>query len=242
MKRLILVIDNLGGAGKTPFLPVLHNLLARKGVKSTAITTCEEDATSDLEIWDLDGELDAEQLLGILDESPVTVVHAKTEDAERITSYFRDANVLEVLADDGVDLTVVLPVAPDCELGESVVHLAENLSDAADYLIIHEGGLEEVDLWTGSYAEKVMNYLGAIELETPGINEDCFLEIVETHEMSLREALIHRKHLPRYLRDELHRWELEFCEGLEEAYDVLIPEDADDPSAYSISKKVVLDA
>ncbi|MEM0897685.1 MAG: hypothetical protein AAGJ79_12465, partial [Verrucomicrobiota bacterium] len=235
MKRLLLVINPYSGFGKCAFTQVFVEHLSRKGISHAMATSVEENAASDAEVWDLDEELNTEHLLSFLDDGPIGVIDAPVSDAEQIIEFIQESGFVDSLADVDAEMTMVLTVSDEQESVERMVRLAEDLADGAQYLAVHEMDMEESN-WAGSYGEKVMNYLGAAEVEVPGIEEEILSSLEESHEMTLSQALAERKMLPRFLRDGLHRWELEFADNLEECSDILVPEDAEDRSVYVSGK------
>ncbi|MEM9480431.1 MAG: hypothetical protein AAGA58_12330 [Verrucomicrobiota bacterium] len=235
MKKLLMVINPYSGLGKCAFTQVFSEMLSRKGISHAMATSVEENAASDAEVWDLDEELNTEHLLSFLDDGPVGVIDAPVADAEQIIEFIQESGFVDALADIDAELTVALTISDESESVERMVRLAEDLADGAQYLAVHELDMEESN-WAGSYGEKVMSYLGAAEVEVPGIEEDILSSLEDGHEMSLNQALAERKMLPRFLRDGIHRWELEFADCLEECSDILIPEDAEDRSVYVSGK------
>lgn len=236
MKRLILAINPYSALGKCAFTQVFEGMLSRKGIRSSTVTTVEENAASDAEIWDMTEELDTDQVLGFLDYGPVSIIDAPIGDSQQFIDFCHETSFVDALADEDAELTVVISVTEDGEAITRMVKLVEELADNAQYLVVHEADFEDSN-WTNSYGEKVMSYLGAAEVEVPGIEEDILLNLAEAHEMSLSQALSERKMLPRILRDGIHRWEIDFAETLEDAVDILLPEDAEDKSVYVSGKK-----
>ncbi len=232
MKRLILAINPLIGCGKSAFTQVFEGMLTRKGISYSSVTTVEEHASNASELWDMEEELDADQVVGFLEEGSIVVFDAPIRDAEQFIEFSLEVNLPDMLADEDAELTVVIPVSDDTESVERMVKLAEDLADSAQYVAIHEVDYEDSS-WDGSYAEKVMGYLGAAEVEMPGIEEDILNSIVESHEMTISQALAERKMLPRFIRDGVHRWELDYSEKLDEVVDILVPDDAEDRSVYA---------
>ncbi|MFT5104937.1 MAG: hypothetical protein ACI9UA_000555, partial [Pseudoalteromonas tetraodonis] len=89
--------------------------------------------------------------------------------------------------------------------------------------------------WVGTYGEKVMNYMGAHIVEAPEMDVTMLNEIEKNHELGLAEALANRSDLPRYLRDSLHSWELDFSESLAGAPELFIPSEFSSKSVYGSS-------
>ena len=86
--------------------------------------------------------------------------------------------------------------------------------------------------WVGTYGEKVMDYMGAHIVEAPAMDVTMLGEIEVENETSLSEALANRSELPRYLRDALHTWELEYSEALAGAPELFIPSEIGSKSVY----------
>jgi len=225
MKKLVIAINKHPRSGKSTFAKVLQLLLERKGMKVNAIHTCDEDQAPGSTLWDLEDEADTEVLAAFLDGGDTVVVDVGSEQAAVVTEFFSNEGVYEVLSEMDTELTIAIPVARGVDMTEEIVRLGECFSDNADYVIVHNEMAPEDDghdYWTRSYGHKAMNYLGAVEISMPGFQADCLAELESSHAMGLATALYERKALPRFLRDQIHRWELTFAESLAEAENALI--------------------
>ena len=136
------------------------------------------------------------------------------------------------------ELTLVIPAPNHVGISDEVVAIGEAFADNADYLIVRTPvDFDEADdsSWKGSYGEKVMDYMGAHVIEAPAMDVTMLNEIEDSYETGLAVALADRSDLPRYLRDSLHKWELEFSQSLAGAPELFIPASIESKSVYGSS-------
>ncbi len=237
MKKLLLIINEHGGVGRTTTGAVLASHLDRKGIDAASVHTCESDLVGDSHLWDLDEGIDGDQLVEFIDSADVTLIDVAGRHGESLCEFFAETDIYEQLAELDAEITVILPVTPDSEMGDAIVRIGEQFADEASYIVVHSsvlaGDSDAEEFWSGSYAEKVLSYLGAVDVEMPEFKEELLGQIQEHHGMDIPTALASRKELPRFLRDEIHRWEIEFAENLSVASDQLVPGETHTRSVYA---------
>jgi hypothetical protein len=208
--------------------------MSRKKIDYFPVSTSEPSHQNQTH-WNLDDELESGQLIGFLDQSDVTVIDVATGDGATLAEFFNESDMFDLLVEMEAELTLVIPVPNHVAISDEVVAIGEAFADNADYLIVRSPlEFDEADntCWVGSYGEKVMDYMGAQVIEAPSVDVTMLNEIEGNHEMGLAEALADRSALPRYLRDALHSWELEFSESLAGAPELFIPAETGSRSVY----------
>lgn len=237
MKKLVLILNDLPEVGKTSFSRVFEQFMARKKIDYLPVSTTESTLGHPT-YWNLEDELEVGHLISFLDQTAVTVIDVATGDGATLVEFFNEEDVFELLIEMEAELTVVIPAPNHESISDEVVAIGEAFADNADYLIVREPvEFDEADdsSWVGSYGEKVMDYMGAQVVEAPAMDVTMLAEIEEGNGMTLADSLADRSGLPRYLRDALHTWELEYSECLAGARELFIPEESGSKSVYGSS-------
>ena len=237
MKKLVLILNDLPEVGKSSFCRVFEQFLARKKIEYLPVTTADTSLGHPTH-WNLEDELEPGSLISFLDQADVTVIDVATGDGGKLAEFFNEEDVFDLLLEMEAELTIVVPVPNHETISDEVVAIGEAFADNADYLIVRTPiEFDEADdsSWVGSYGEKVMNYMGAHVIEVPAMDITMMEEIEESHGMGLADALAKRAELPRYLRDALHAWELDFSEWVADSPELFIPAETGTKSVYGSS-------
>lgn len=209
--------------------------MSRKKIDYVPVSTTESGLGHPT-YWNLDDELEIGNLISFVDQADVTVIDVATGDGATLAEFFNEEDVFDLLLELETELTIVIPAPNHSAISDEVVAIGEAFADNADYVMVRtpvEFDDADDSSWVGSYGEKVMDYMGAHVVEAPAMDVAMLSEIEESHTMGLAEALADRSGLPRYLRDSLHAWELEFSESLASAPELFIPAETGSKSAYS---------
>ena len=237
MKKLVLILNDLPEVGKSSFSRVFEQFMSRKKIEYLTVST-EETSLGHPTYWNLDDELEAGHLISFLDQSDVTVIDVASGDGATLAEFFNEEEVFDLLVEMEAELTIVVPTPNHTAISNEVVAIGEAFADNADYLVVRTpvdfDGADD-SAWAGTYGEKVMNYMGAHIVTAPAMDVTMLSEIEENHGVGLAEALANRSELPRYLRDSLHSWELEFSEALTGAPELFIPSEIGSKSVYGSS-------
>ena len=231
MKKLVIAINSQKKSGKTTFTRVYREMLSRNGLDAINLHTSEADSVAGSLLWDVEEDHDEEFLLAHVESNDVVTIDVASNHVDALKDFLDNSSTYEALAELDAEITVIIPNQPDVDMSADIVELGEFFSDEADYIVLHASTVAE-DHWKGSVAEKAMNYLGAVELELPELNAEFANQLENEHKISLSDGLVRRKELPRFLRDELHRWELSYTTVLEEAGELLIPSEKVTKSVY----------
>ncbi len=239
MKKLILIANDLPGSGKSTLSEVLvANFTSQELSVGHLATNCSDDADERLSpspsitAWDFEEDSEMNTLLAHLDESDAVVIDIGTGDLSDFYEKAEDTQLFDILGELGVELTVAIPLHGGSDPTETIVEIAESFSDNADYVVVREGKLPR-EIWEGSYAQKVMKYLGAVEITAPGANGALGKALGELG-YDLHEAQTHRNNLPRALKAPLSKWESQLGNKLGSgAHVCFFPEKEDSrPSLY----------
>jgi hypothetical protein len=235
MKKLVMILNDLPDVGKSSFARVFEQYMSRNKIDYLPVSTAESGLGHPT-YWNLDDELEIGNLVSFLEQADVTVIDVATGDGATLAEFFNEEEVFELLLELETELTIVVPTPNHAAISDEVVAIGEAFADNADYVIVRtpvEFDAADDTSWVGSYGEKVMDYMGAYVVEAPAMDVTMLNEIEENHEMGLAEALADRSNLPRYVRDSLHGWELDFSESLASAPELFIPTEVGSKSVYS---------
>ncbi len=229
MKKLILVINDLGRVGKSSCALVLHEHLRRKGVENLHVTTDGAGAAIELHGDDTTDHLDLmdgvtpSDIIGLIDRAGVVIMDVHTDGGALLGEFFAEQEIATLLAELEAELTIVVPANDETEGFAGMLEIAEIFSDDADYVVVRTPVRADFPGdFENSEAAKALDYLGAISVDMPEV-ADGILEQLEKAGHDLAGGLANRKQLPRFLRNELHGWELDLCSALAAAEEFLLP-------------------
>jgi hypothetical protein len=235
MKKLILVANDAPQTGNTSFVRVLEQHYERKGIETRTLYTDADASPDEIAFWDLEEDPSPQRIMKWVDENDVTILDISSGSSTIISDLFADNELYDELLEFDAELCIAA-TANDTESAiAGCVALGEGFSDNANYLLLRNSYCNEAEnmgAWAGSYGEKVMRYLGALEIKVPEFDPGMAAEL-DAQGMDLAAGLSARKELPRYLRDALHAWEISYSGSLDEADEVLLPEVDSSRSAYA---------
>jgi hypothetical protein len=227
MKKLIVIVNDLEGSGKSTFARSFQHLLTNQGVKHMFITTDEQDMDDNFsgDYWDFDEQLEISQLIMAMDRNEVVLLDVRSGYARVWEEFFEKNEVDTVLSEIDASMTLVIPCHDSERCHNELVELAELFSDSADYVVPHfpclEGGNKE-QAWKGSYAAKVTEYLGAMHFEMPQLSNELATAL-EAHDLSLSQALAQLDQLPRFLEVAAMQWLEQISTAINGTGDYVLP-------------------
>jgi hypothetical protein len=231
MKKLLVVLNDLEGSGKSALARTLSHYLTENEIGHTLIISDERDVEAGLsgEYWDIEDEIEMSQLIRIIDRNEVVLVDVASGAARNWADFCESEELDAVLSEMDVEMTLIIPEHRAERCHEEIVDLAELFSDQADYVIAHlpiepKGSVEEK--WKGGYAAKAVNYLGALEISLPGLGSDLATAL-ESSELTLGQAMGQMDALPRFLEVQVSEWREKAALACDRAADYLIPERVD---------------
>ncbi len=208
MKKLIVVVNDLERSGKSTLARVLSHHLQAEEVKHLLVTSDEMDMTDAFpgEFWDLEDQFDVSQVISAIDRHDAVVLDVHSGAARNWGDLFESEDLENLLAEIDAEMTLVIPDTRTERCNEEICDLAEIFSDQADYLIVHLPGDKRTEIkWKGSPAEKAIRYLGASEVEMPGL-PDSLHTALENAGVTLPEALNNPSLLPRFAEVQVMQW------------------------------------
>ncbi len=227
MKKLIAVINDLEESGKSTFSHSFQHLLNKQGIRHLFITTDPKDVDDNFtgDYWDFDEPLEVSQLIMAIDRNDVVLLDVNSGAARTWADFFIDNELETVLSEIDASMTLVIPCHNSELCHSELVELAELFSDSADYVIPHfplpSGGTHRP--WTGSYAAKVTDFLGALHFDMPEINKEL-TTVLDTHGLSLSQSLCQLDQLPRFVEVATMQWLEQIAKAIDSTGEYVLPE------------------
>ncbi len=228
MKKLIIILNDLDQSGKSSLARTVGHYLKDHGFRHKFITTDDRELSDQFEgdFWDLEDELELSHLIGALDRNDAVIVDVCTGSARSWADFCEAHELDSVLSEMDAEMTVAIPACDYDRSHEEIVDLAEIFSDTADYIVAHlplECRGASSARWRGSYASKVTEYLGAVNVRVPAIDVNLAAAL-ESHDMTLSQAIAEVDNLPRFLEVEVANWLDAAARSFKSATDYLLPE------------------
>ncbi len=225
MKKLIVVVNDLERSGKSSLARAIAHHLSETEVKNLLVTSNEMDMTDTYkgEFWDLEDQFDVSLLIGALDSYDAIVLDVHTGAARNWGEFCENEELETLLAELDAEMTMVIPNNQSERCNEEMTDLAEIFADQADYVVAQLPGDERAVKWKASPAEKALRYLGASEVEFPGMSDDLATAL-ETSEVEFAHALNNPSELPRFAEVQVNQWLEKANESLIAGQDYLLPE------------------
>ena len=227
MKKLIVVINDLEGSGKSTFSYSFQHLLNNQEIKHLFITTDEQDIDDNFsgDYWDFDDQLEISQLIMSVDRNDVVLLDVNSGSARIWAEFFAKNEIDTVLAEIDASMTLVIPCHDSETCHNELVALAEIFSDCADYVIPHfpiRDAHSKHKPWKKSYAAKVTEYLGAMHFNMPEISKDLATAL-KSHDLSLSQALTQLDQLPRFAEVAAMQWLEQIAKAINGTDEYVLP-------------------
>ncbi|MEM1441540.1 MAG: hypothetical protein AAGF67_04325 [Verrucomicrobiota bacterium] len=225
MKKLIVVVNDLERSGKSSLARAIAHHLNETEVKNLLVTSNEMDMKDSYqgEFWDLEDHFDISVLIGALDSHDAIVLDVHTGAARNWGEFCENEDLENLLAELDAEMTMVIPNNQSERCNEEITDLAEIFADQADYVVAHLPGDERAVKWKASPAEKAVRYLGAAQVDFPGMPDDL-VTALETSEVEFADALNLPSALPRFGEVQVAQWLEKANEALLAGQDYLLPE------------------
>ena len=227
MKKLIVVVNDLERSGKSSTARAITHHLNELEVNHLLVTSNEMDMTDSFagEFWDLEDQFEISQLIGALDSHDAVVVDIHTGAARNFGEFCENEELENLLAELDTEMTLVIPNNQSERCNEEITDLAEIFADQADYVIAHLPADERTQVpWKKSPAEKAIRYLGAAQVDIPGLSDDL-LTAMENTEVEFAEALNNPSGLPRFAEVQITQWLEKTSEARSVGREYLVPEE-----------------
>ncbi len=226
MKKLIVVVNDLERSGKSALARTLSHHLKSKDIKHLLVTSNEMDMTDSFpgEFWDLEDQFDVSQLIAAIDSNSAVILDVHSGGARNWGDFFEAEDLENLLAELDAEMTVVIPDTRSERCNEEICDLTEIFADQADYLIAHLPGDSKNEIkWKGSLADKAIRYIGATDVEIPGLSDDLRTAL-ENADIEFVEALNDPSALPRFAEVQLSQWIERASASLAAGNEYLIPD------------------
>jgi len=225
MKKLIIVLNNVEGTGKSTCSRGINELLIGREFQSTLLQTDPNEPRGEgTQYLDVGEKPDISEFIEVMDSGDAAVLDLNSGTIEDFGEFFFECELADVMTELEVQITFVVPVVDDVRSLEGARNVAEIFGGAADFIVVTTPiGYDEYEKWETSEAKKAMDHLNAIEVAMPEI-EESMIEEIEERGLCLSLAIEERWELPRFLLNELQSWLLGFHGELEAAEGLLVPD------------------
>ncbi|MDF1659407.1 MAG: hypothetical protein P1U58_17455 [Verrucomicrobiales bacterium] len=225
MKKLIVVVNDLERSGKSSLARAVAHHLNESEVKNLLVTSNEMDMSDSYrgEFWDLEDQFDVSLLIGALDNYDAIVLDVHTGAARNWGEFCENEEIENLLAELDAEMTMVIPNSQGERCNEEITDLAEIFADQADYVVAQLPGDDRAVKWKASPAEKALRYLGASEVNFPGMSDDL-VTALETSGVEFANALNNPSELPRFAEVQVTQWLEKANDALVAGQDYLLPE------------------
>jgi len=208
MKKLIVVVNDLERSGKSTVARTLSHHLKSEEVNHLLVTSNEMDLSDSFpgEFWDLEDQFEVSQLIAAVDRHEAVIVDVHTGGARNWGDLFESEDLENLLAEIDAEMVLVIPNNRTERCNEEICDLTEIFSDQANYVIVHLPGEKRGEMkWKASPAEKAIRYLGASDIELPGLSDELCTAL-ENAGLELPEALNSPSNLPRFAEVQVAQW------------------------------------
>ena len=208
MKKLIVVVNDLERSGKSALARALSHHLKSEEIKHLLVTSNEMDMTDSFpgEFWDLEDQFEVSLLIAAIDRHDAVILDVHTGAARNWGDLFESEDLENLLAELDAEMTLVIPNTRGERCNEEICDLTEIFADQANYVIAHLPGDKRTEIkWKASPAEKAIRYLGATEVEIPGLSAELRTAL-DNAGMELPEALNKPSALPRFAEVQVTQW------------------------------------
>jgi hypothetical protein len=226
MKKLIVVVNDLERSGNSALARAISHHLKSEEVKHLLVTSNEMDMTDSFpgDFWDLEDQFEVSQLIAAIDRHDAVVLDVHSGAARNWADLFEAEDLENLLAELDAEMTLVIPDTRGERCNEEICDLAEIFADQADYVVAHLPGDKRNEVkWKGSPAEKAIRYLGATEVDLPGIPDE-FRTALDNAGIDLAEALNQPSALPRFAEVQATQWLERVGSALASADERLLPD------------------
>jgi len=208
MKKLIVVVNDLERSGKSALARALSHHLKSEEIKHLLVTSNEMDMTDSFpgEFWDLEDQFEVSLLIAAIDRHDAVILDVHTGAARNWGDLFESEDLENLLAELDAEMTLVIPNTRGERCNEEICDLTEIFADQANYIIAHLPAEKRGEIkWKASPAEKAIRYLGATEVEIPGLSDELRTALGNAG-IELPEALNKPSALPRFAEVQVTQW------------------------------------
>ena len=228
MKRLDLILNGKGGVGKSFFAVNFVQFLKEKGNAHVAIDSDNENSTlkrfhPETRFLDLGNRREMDAIFIALEKSNLVVVDCRAASTDLFLDYFSEVDLPAVLKALGAALTLVMPVNHELDSVDQVQRLAEQLGNAAGYVVVRNAAHSESFALFDSAEVRVRlkSELGGKEITMTRL-QDWLVEALNRENVTITAAARHAA-FSLLDRQRLQTWQRKLFAEIESAADLLLP-------------------
>jgi len=177
-KQINLVINGKGGVGKSFFAINLVQYLKDHGTSFLAVDTDNENSTlkrfhSEAMFINIAKAQSLDTMFSSLESNPLLIVDCRAASTDIFLNYFDELNVLDMLAQMGVSLTIVSPINHENDSLKQLQVLSERIGNHCNYVVVkNQLFSEQFIIYEKSKTRtRLLKELGAREIEMPKLHD-----------------------------------------------------------------------
>lgn len=223
MKKLILIANDADACGKTTVTALIQGILQRKSLRHTLVMTSpDQELPAATRLMDAEDGFAPQEMVDCVDHAEVVLADVNTGGAVNFEKHFFRPRLDEALDEIECGVTVVLPVCDDAIVLHEAMDRARVWNKCAEIVVVHLSLLADEPMqYQGSAAQKYFTQIGATEVYLPAL-KDAIVDEIDAVDMDVPLALMQRQHLSRFVRNDLHAWEIQCAELIRNAAEPLL--------------------
>jgi len=227
-KQINLVINGKGGVGKSFFAVNLVQYLKDRGTSLLAIDTDNENSTlkrfhSEATFVNITKPQSLDAMFSSLESNSLLVVDCRAASTDIFLNYFDELNVLDMLAQMDVSLTVVSPINHENDSLKQLQVLSDRIGDHCNYVVVkNQSFSEQFIIYEKSKTRAhLLKELGAKEIEMPKLQDWLVVGLNQTG--CTISAALRSASFSVMDRQRLKNWQQRFYEQLDSLRTLLAP-------------------
>jgi hypothetical protein len=226
VKKILLSLNDAPNTGRTTACELVQGLWRQKGLGHSRWHTAADQpgGPGRSRFIDLGNRLAEDDVIGWLDQASLVMVDVATGDAGSMIENFVRSDLPEMLAEMDCTVTLLSVLNGQSRAEQSLLQLASLLRDDAEYVVVRRESAGRD--WLLPACQRAMHHLGAVEIPLPELPA-TLADAAEGEGHHCLDWMARESALPRLAQGWLRSWWLECDRQLEEASDLLWPEDLD---------------
>jgi hypothetical protein len=226
VKKIVFSVNDAPATGRTTACELVQALWRNKGLGHSRWHTAADQPSGPgrSRFADLGTRLVEDEVISWLDQASLIMVDVATGDAAAMIENYVRSDLPEILAEMDCTVTLLSVLNGQLRAEQSLLQLAGLLRDDAEYVIGRREGAGGG--WQLPACQRAMHHLGAVEVPLPELPA-ALADAAAAEGHHCVEWMARESALPRLAQGWLRSWWLECDRRLEEAADLLWPEDLD---------------